>query len=187
MLNKNFSGDYNEQYLKDTLIKSLEFANLHIFEKSKEKDFGNMGTTIVLTVVLKNNLYIAHVGDSRAYIVSKKYIKQLTNDHSVVQEMVKSGKITSAQAKNSAQKNIITRALGIEKTVDIDYTKFTLDDGDSVLLCTDALTNYVDEENLHSLFLEYKNQEYVDALVNLANDLGGKDNITALLISKEVK
>lgn len=169
--------------IKETILKAIAKANGNIFNKAKEKNLGNMGTTVVVGVVFKNTLHIAHVGDSRAYIVSSDGIKQLTNDHSFVQEMVKSGKITPKEAKFSSQKNIITRALGIESDVSIDYENFSLKEKDKVFLCTDGLTNYIDGKELFNYFLEFEDEKIPGVLVKEANNLGGQDNITALLIS----
>lgn len=191
-LNKNFedffSASKNQEVtnekIRELILKAIAKANGNIFNKSKEENFSSMGTTIVVAVIFKNILHIAHVGDSRAYIVASDEIKQLTNDHSFVQEMVKSGKITPQEAKNSSQKNIITRALGAESNVSVDYESFILKRKDKVFLCTDGLTNYIDGKELFNYFLEFEDDVLPGALVEKANNLGGKDNITALLISK---
>ena len=176
--------NHTNDKIKETILKAITKANENIFNKSKEKNFSNMGTTVVVGVVFKNTLHIAHVGDSRAYIVSSDGMKQLTNDHSFVQEMVKSGRITPKEAKFSSQKNIITRALGVESDVSIDYENFSLKEKDKVFLCTDGLTNYIDGKELFNYFLEFEDEKIPGVLVKEANSFGGQDNITALLISK---
>ncbi len=177
---------FSYKNMEKIIVNLISDANKKIFEKSQEKPFSEMGTTVVCAIVFRESLYVAHVGDSRAYIVSNTYIKQITEDHSVVQEMVKSGKITPSQARSSSQKNVITRALGIESSVKVDCAKFSLSEGDNILLCTDGLTNYVDEKILGDYFrkFEIKNQNLVSALVDEANNKGGKDNITVLLITR---
>ena len=175
--------DYTIDGIKKIIVESVAKANENIFNKSKEEDFSNMGTTIVIAVVLKKSLHIAHVGDSRAYVISANKIRQLTSDHSFVQEMVKSGKITPQEARTSLQKNIITRALGVESSVSVDYENFTLNDGDRVFLCTDGLTNYIDGDDFFDYFLKYSEESIPEVLVKGANDLGGSDNVTVLLIS----
>ena len=179
-LNKN---DYTNESIRKIILNSTIEANENIFNKSKEENFSNMGTTIVIAVVFKKTLHIAHVGDSRAYMLSANKIIQLTSDHSFVQEMVKSGKITPQEAKTSSQKNIITRALGVESSVSVDYENFILNDGDKVFLCTDGLTNYIDGDDFFDYFLEYREENIPEVLVKGANELGGNDNITVLLIS----
>ena len=181
----NNSFNFNDEYIKDAIVGALVNANKRIFDRSCEKQIGKMGTTVVAGVVVRSVLHVAHIGDSRAYVVSENYIKQITEDHSVVQEMLKYGKITFSQARSSLQKNILTRALGIESSVEVDYSKILLSLGAAILLRTDGLTNYFDEKALLDYFRNYKakKQDLVCALVNDANSKGGSDNITAILIS----
>ena len=178
-------NNYTDENIRKIILRTTNKANENIFNKSKEENFSNMGTTVVIAVILKNILHIAHVGDSRAYVLSSGEVKQLTSDHSFVQEMVKSGKITPQEAKNSSKKNIITRALGVESSVSVDYKSFTLSKGDKIFLCTDGLTNYIDGDDFLRYFSEYKVEEIPNALVEDANRLGGNDNITVLLINRD--
>lgn len=177
--------EYTNENIKEIILSSALKANENIFNKSKEESFSNMGTTVVIAVIFKDTLHIAHVGDSRAYVVSSNEIRQLTSDHSFVQEMVKSGKITPQEAKTSSKKNIITRALGVESSVSVDYESFILSEGDKIFLCTDGLTNYIDGDDFLRYFSEYEVGEIPNALVEDANRLGGNDNITVLLISRD--
>lgn len=173
----------NDDAIKNELINCLNCANEKIFNESLTKK-DNMGTTIVLAVVYKNSLHVVHVGDSRAYLINEKAVKQVTRDHSVVEELVKSGKITTEEAKKFPQKNVITRALGIEEDIDVEYNRISLKENDNIILCTDGLSNYVENEELLSYFRKHKGNEFVGELIKHANDLGGRDNITVLLISR---
>ena len=175
-----------DENIKNKMIESLKLANKEIFKESlSEKYFNSMGTTAVLAVVCRDILHVVHVGDSRAYLISKENVERLTQDHSVVEELVKSGKITDAEAKTSPQKNIITRALGVNENVEVDYTKLALKKDDNIFLCTDGLSNYIEPKELIFYFLKYDKYDFLNELVKCANSLGGKDNITALLISRE--
>lgn len=177
------SNSISDDAIKNEMINCLKCANKKIFNESLTKK-DNMGTTIVLVVVCKNNLYVVHVGDSRAYLINEETVKQVTRDHSVVEELVKSGKITIQEAKSFPQKNIITRALGIEEDIDVEYNEISLKENDNIILCTDGLSNYVENEELLSHFRKHKGNEFVGKLIKHANGLGGRDNITVLLISR---
>jgi protein phosphatase len=174
-----------ESEIKDFLLEAVKTANLSIFKKSREDDeLAGMGTTVVFAVVIKDMLHIVHVGDSRAYIINDKEFKQLTVDHSIVQEMINSGEITEDQAKNHPRKNIITRALGIEEEVKLDYIKVYIKKGDTILICTDGLTNHVEKDDI---LKEFKKEpcmpKFIDNLIDLAKTNGGSDNITVVTIS----
>ena len=179
------SKKITDESIKNEIIKCIKLANEEIFNKSSsDKKFNGMGTTLVLAIICCDVLHIAHVGDSRAYLLNKENVKRLTLDHSLVEELVKSGKITNEEAKCYPQKNVITRALGVSENIEIDYDLLTLEKEDNIFLCTDCLSNYVNSKCLASYFLKYKESDFINELVNYANNLGGKDNITALYISR---
>ncbi len=141
-----------------------------------------MGTTVVAATIMNDTLYVANIGDSRLYLISDDMV-QITNDHSLVEEMVKRGDLTESQARIHPQKNIITRALGIDSQVQADYFEIQLKKHDKILLCSDGLTNMVEDYDIryllkHSASLE----ESVDNLIDRANSAGGLDNITAILV-----
>lgn len=185
---ENFKENLSDEKIKELIINSIKISNEEIFKKAQEnKNYLGMGTTIVLALICKNTIHIAHIGDSRAYIISNKKIEQLTKDHSMVQEMVESGEITSEQAKNHPKKNIITRALGVSKDIEIDYKATSLKENDVIFLCTDGLSNYIDDKNILKYIKKYSGQEIVDRLVDKANELGGNDNITALIMQNNLK
>ena len=140
-----------------------------------------MGTTVVAAIVRGGRVALAHAGDSRAYLASGSKLTRVTTDHSIVQELVNHGDITEEEARVHPQKNIITRVLGVEPTVEIDYQEFEILPGDCLLLCTDGLTNYVeDRELLKASAMSPK--DCCSVLVSMAKDSGGGDNITVVAV-----
>ena len=145
-------------------------------------EYIGMGTTLVLSIIRERSVFIANVGDSRGYHITNGSIQQITKDHSAVQELVDNGKITERQAKIHPNKNIITRALGIENEVEVDFFELDAAEGDVILLCSDGLTNMVDESEIQ---FEVSGGDFTDLpqrLIDLANSRGGMDNITAVAI-----
>lgn len=162
---------------------AISSANLQIYERAtKNEVLSGMGTTIVVALILGNEAVISHVGDSRIYLVNDK-INQLTKDHSIVQSLIESGKISEADAKIHPRKNVITRALGVESSVLIDSDFITLEPNDTLLLCTDGLTNFVDAQTILDTFKNYEISLVCDKLVELANLGGGGDNITVVTMT----
>jgi serine/threonine protein phosphatase PrpC len=173
-----------ESSLKNMLVTAITNANYSIFDLAeKDPSLKGMGTTVVAAVVRPDAVYIAHAGDSRAYMLSTDGIKQLTKDHSVVQAMVENGEITKQQAANHPSRNLITRALGVDEDVRIDFTQADLQSSDILLICTDGLTNYADDQAISGAVSDGKYSEYADRLVDLANSNGGGDNITVVVIA----
>lgn len=182
-MNSDLSEHSTSEEIKMVIYNAVNEANLRIFEKSKlDSSLNHMGTTVALCVVFKNFLQVVYAGDSRVYIVNKEEILQLSKDHSIVQQMVDSGEITKQDAKNHPQKNIITRALGVGSTVDLDYIERTVKKGDIILSCTDGLTNYLDEKDILELCNKNITSLIACELVKESNRRGGSDNITAALI-----
>ena len=142
-----------------------------------------MGTTGVAVIIRDSTLYIAHAGDSRAYRISENSMRQLTRDHSVVQDMVEHGELTEEQAREHPGKNIITRALGVSEDIDVDFSQETLDEKDVIIICTDGLTNYVETDDIYNATRDEHYYEFADRLVNLANENGGGDNITVVAMA----
>lgn len=147
-------------------------------------DLNGMGTTIVLAFAFKNSALIAHLGDSRAYNYGDGKFTQLTEDHSLVNELVKMGQITKEQAKHHPQKNIITQALGVSSTIDPEFCDINFHDNDILLLCTDGLTNSLSDPQIQQILAtrDLSLQDRCNKLINEANRLGGGDNITVCLI-----
>ena len=161
---------------------AITSANVLVFDKASEDDtLKGMGTTVVAAAVLDDSIVIAHVGDSRAYYINKGKITQITRDHSLVQSLIESGKITAEEAKTYPHRNMITRAVGVGRDVEIEFDEIPLDKGGILLLCTDGLTNMVsDVEILEIVTNNPTNAETL--LINKANEKGGLDNITAAII-----
>ena len=192
------AGDYASKYAiativeeieksKDTTVAALENAirkaNAHIRAKSREnEELSGMGTTVVAATIEGDMMCVANVGDSRLYVINKE-IKQITVDHSLVEEMVRMGGIGRDQARVHQDKNIITRAIGAEDEIKIDFFPVKLEKGDLILLCSDGLTNMIEDEEIRMLLLSRKDiAGKAEALVAAANQNGGKDNITVILI-----
>lgn len=179
---ESFVG-FDDEQIKELLVDSVSLANSKVYEASlTQSGCKGMGTTVVVLLIVKGNVYIAHIGDSRAYIYKDKTIFQLTRDHSLVQELVEQGKISEDAAKTHPNKNMITRALGVSLRVDIDFLETQLKRGDAILLCTDGLTNMVEDETIQKVLEEEKGQNVCDKLIDLANGAGGMDNITVVVV-----
>ncbi len=169
--------------LTDALSTALRKANARVYALAQEDaERKGMGTTCVAAVVEGDRLYLAHAGDSRAYLLRGGALTQLTADHSYVAEQVRAGAISEESARKSRFRNIITRAVGIEPTLEAEVTDLEIKPGDVLLLCTDGLSNMVDEEDLiKTLAQSGSAQTAADKLVSMANRAGGKDNITAIV------
>ncbi len=165
------------------LIKdAVEFANMVVYEKSKEdQELQDMGTTLDVCLIYNNKVFIGHVGDSRVYRIRKNIIRRLTTDHSYVEKLVKEGTITKEEAYNHPKKNMLMKALGCSSFVEPDtICKGFLKD-DILLMCSDGLTNMLRENEIYNLLLNNP-EKPEEALINEANNLGGYDNITTIII-----
>lgn len=172
--------------IKKALETALRMANKAVYAESKsDPGLSGMGTTLVAALFLDGVLYSVNVGDSRLYMIDKDGITQLTHDHSYVQFLVDLGKISPEEARSNAHKNIITRAVGTEAEIEPDITAHDVktDDGRYFLLCTDGLTNMVEEPDIQRVILGSVPLEIkVRALIDVANENGGTDNITVVAI-----
>ena len=168
------------------LKKALISANRYVFQKAlREESLAGMGTTAVCALVRGGKAYLSHAGDSRAYLYRDGKLAQLTHDHSYVQELVDCGTLTQEQAEHHPQKNIITRALGVDYRLEPEFTAAKLKREDRLLLCTDGLTNMVPVEEMEQLLAQGTFYDLPDRLIEAANAHGGSDNITALLLAVE--
>lgn len=168
------------------LEKALLYANRFVFQKAAhEEALAGMGTTAVCALVRSGNVYLCHAGDSRAYLIRDGKLTQLTHDHSYVQELVDCGTITEEEAEHHPQKNIITKALGVDYRLEPEFTAAKLKREDRLLLCTDGLTNMVPVEEMEELLAQGTFYDLPDRLIEAANAHGGSDNITALLLAVE--
>ena len=165
------------------LQKAIETANTHIRKRASEDiSLEGMGTTVVAATCLGRNLQVANVGDSRLYVVNEE-IRQITRDHSKVEEMVRMGVIDREAARNHPDKNIITRAIGASDDVEVDFFNVELSAGDIVLLCSDGLTNMLEDEEIREILnTQEELEERARKLIETANAHGGKDNISVILI-----
>lgn len=193
------AGDYASRYAVETVVeeigmsfeknpvrvldKAIRKANMLIRKRAQEDAaYNGMGTTMVIATCIGRYLEVANVGDSRLYVVNDR-MKQITQDHSLVEEMVRMGGIDRALAKNHPDKNIITRAIGARDYIDADFFTLELQVGDMVLLCSDGLTNMIDDEAIRRILTGGGSlKDRVEKLVEAANQNGGKDNISAIVI-----
>ena len=160
-------------------------------EANADRAKAGMGTTIVAATVIGERLYAANVGDSRLYVINEESITQITRDHSLVEEMVRLGEMNKEDAKDHPDKNIITRAIGVMPEVAPDFFETSLKDQDMILMCSDGLTNMINDIDIKKIVLGQRDiVEKAEKLVETANQNGGRDNITVVLVepfSDEVK
>ena len=147
------------------------------------KELEGMGTTVVAVVVRDNVAHIAHAGDSRAYLVNKDGVEQITVDHSLVQNLVDRGEITKEEAEHHPNKNVITRALGVDKRIDVDFSEIDMQENETLVLCTDGLSNCVNNSEMAEDIKDGQYYAFADRLVKRANKNGGNDNITVVAIA----
>ena len=182
-LKSGYRENMSENSIKNLLESSINAANVRVFDKSREsKELKGMGTTVVAIIIIKNTLYIAHAGDSRAYVYNQSKLIQLTRDHSIVQSMIENGKLSPDEARFHPRKNVITRALGVEESVVPEFNIYDLETNDTVLMCTDGLSNFVESELIVSVLDDNSISDPALRLVEIANSNGGGDNITAVVI-----
>ncbi len=168
----------------ELLKYAIRQASRKIFEEaSQNPHLRGMGTTAVTLLLQNDKGYIAHVGDSRAYLIRDGAVRQLTTDHSLVAEQLRAGFITPDEVKKHKFKNIITRSVGFQNEVDIDLLVRDLEEGDHFLLCSDGLTNLVDDGDLGKIVSRNGARESCQKLIELANKRGGDDNISAVVVS----
>ena len=171
---------------RDSLIQlvgsSMEYANMIIYEKSKEnEELAGMGTTLEICLIYNNKVYIGHVGDSRIYRVRKQFMRKLTQDHSYVQKLVKDGKITKEEARFHPKKNMLMKAIGCSAFVEPDVAVKGFLKDDILVMTSDGLTNMVEQEKIFSV-VKGNIEKAPARLIKLANDNGGIDNITVIVI-----
>lgn len=168
--------------VKNLLVSAITAANIMVFETASEnKEYLGMGTTVVAVVVLNGFAAVAHVGDSRAYFINDE-IKQITRDHSVVQYLIDTGRITKEAAKTHPDRNVITRAVGVNPEVDIDVDIIPINEGETILICSDGLYEYISENEMLSMIKNPDEDEPAKKLLDMANEAGGKDNITVVTV-----
>lgn len=197
------AGDYASRYAVETIVNlaenshernaekilqaGIDKATKEIFDMANNNEnMEGMGTTLVAAVVYKDTMKVANIGDSRLYLIRGKSIKQITVDHSLVEEMVRLGEIDRDSARNHPNKNIITRAVGVGDEVEADFYDVPIQKGDTILLCSDGLSNMLEDEEIRMVSSAQRDLlEKTDALVRIANQNGGKDNISVVMIEVE--
>lgn len=183
-INEHISEDFDHFRIKELLTDAFSCANEKIYNYSCENEsVMGMGTTATLCMVRNGFLIYAHIGDSRAYTINDT-IKQITNDHSYVQELVKLGQITPAEAKNHPRRNYITRAMGVEADVKTD-TGIKTYKGEKILICSDGLHGKFEDSELLDILSKKNAPKAIKTLIKTANDRGGEDNITAIIMEGE--
>jgi serine/threonine protein phosphatase PrpC len=182
-----------KQYYEDaghdvptSLVRAFRTANQQIHNQSQtDPSKAGMGTTLVAAVILGRKVYVANVGDSRAYLINRQGIAQITEDHSWVEEQVRAGLLTVEQARKHPQRNLVTRALGSKPSVEVDIFEGEINTGDRLLLCSDGLTGRVSDPEISAIVQKHLPEEAARALVAEANERGGNDNITVLIVSAQ--
>jgi protein phosphatase len=173
----------DEKLISESIITSMLKANEKVFlEASEQESNHGMGTTMTIAAIYGEKLYLGHVGDSRAFLIRDNEIEKLTIDHTYIEELVKNGTITREQAINHPKRNVLTRAIGCEPNIAVDSYVYTIRKNDVVLLCTDGLTNMIQEREIAEVIGKNSDPEKIcSELVSIANDRGGDDNITVVV------
>ena len=181
-ISHNSSNISNLADVSKTIKDAVELANKEVFKYSLDNsDCKGMGTTVTLGYVYKNNFVVGHVGDSRAYYLRNNKLIRITDDHSLVNELIKTGEITKTQALTHPQRNIILRAVGTSSEIDIDIDSVEIKINDIFIICSDGLTNMVDESTIQDIFeINEDIEKACELAIKAAIDNGGKDNITVI-------
>lgn len=196
------AGDYASKCTTETVVneiqnsfeknptiiikKAIKTANAKIRKEASENEnlFG-MGTTLVIATIIGKYLQVSNIGDSRLYLLNKDGLRQVTEDHSLVEEMIRLGGLSREDARLHPDKNIITRAIGAKDEVEADFFTEELEAGNIVLMCSDGLTNMLEDKEIEAILLSPEKEELIqkgDALIKAANENGGKDNIAVVLV-----
>lgn len=181
---KSEKSNLNSDKTLNHLKQSIEQANMAVINASaSDEKLKGMGSTCTAMMILNNKIYVAHVGDSRAYLKRGKKIDQITKDHTLAEKMFDSGIISKEEAKNSPHRNMLMKAIGIADDLEVEtYDPFNVQPGDVYLLCSDGLTEYLDEEEICSVINIYDPDQACKLLIKIANKRGGKDNITVQIV-----
>ena len=173
----------NKEDIQKLVNGAIEYANMIVYEKSKEDEkYKYMGATLEILLIINDDIYIGHAGDSRIYRLRKDVLKKLTKDHSYIENLIEDGKITREEAVKHPDKNMVTKGIGNSKLVEPDVIHRKFRDGDIILMCTDGLTNMVSEERIKEILKE--EGDVSKKLTDEANKNGGMDNITVVVIKK---
>ena len=181
---RNWKHGLSDERIDQILQSAVKLANFTVYDQARQfEEFNGMGTTLVAALIHGKKAAVIHVGDSRAYAITRDGIRQLTKDHSVVQMMLERGELTPEQARTYPGKNLITRAIGTEGIIQSDLTHLTLEKGDSLLLCSDGLSNTMDEQEILFEVVHGVNKQYCcQRLLDIAKNRGAPDNVTSVFI-----
>ncbi len=169
------------------LEEGIKSANQNILDHvDNNPESSGMGTTLVCALIKNNQVYLANIGDSRAYVISHDEIRRVTKDHSYVQTLIDEGKIKESEARTHPKKNVITKAIGVMSTAEPDTMKFTLASDESLLLCCDGVIAHLTDDDIHKIILDSDDPSNTcQKIVDLANKRGGTDNISLIILAKE--
>jgi len=182
---QGFVSEMEGNQIRNLMLTAIGAANVEIHMKaSQEPKLTGMGTTVVAVILRDNVAYISHVGDSRAYLLRNQELSQVTTDHSIVQELISQGKLSENDAEEYPHKNLLTRAVGVQKSVSVDYLELDLEKEDQLLLCTDGLSNLCSTELMTEILEKNDPETACKMLINAACNAGGFDNITAVVITE---
>jgi len=166
----------------EEIRKLVGEANTAVFEASLARpEASGMGTTLTMAVIVGSRVTVAHVGDSRLYMARSDTMRQMTQDHSYIEELIKNGTLTREEAERHPRKHVITRAIGSSKDLEVDILDFEIQKGDILLLCTDGLTNMICENEIYNIIKECEPQKACEKLIEAAKSKGGEDNITVIV------
>ena len=184
---KYIMDNYTEESniaIKELIRNALGFANKEVYELSlSNKEYEGMGTTIIILLIIGNKIYIGHIGDSSLYRIRRNVIRKITKDHTYVQDLVDNKEITKQQAKVHPKRHMLTKVLGCDSFVEPDIIVKKIEENDYILMCTDGLTNMVKDREIYNIIVEKKDCKVItETLVDLANNRGGLDNISIILI-----
>ena len=181
---RSWKPDMDPEWLNQMLEGAVKLANFTVFDQAKQfEDFNGMGTTLVALLLQGKKATIVNVGDSRAYMIDKDGIKQITTDHSLVQMMINRGELTPEKAKHYPGKNLITRAIGTEPQVMCDVFHRRVEKGNCILLCTDGLSNLMDDQEILFEVAHGQDKEHCcERLLDIAKKRGAPDNVTSVLV-----
>lgn len=182
----DISNGLSVHEIETLLRETIRDINEELYSMSSNDEYDGMGTTLTCLVLSDRNGVIGHIGDSRAYLIRDGKIVQITQDHSVTNELVQFGELTEEEAKEHPYRNVLTRALGTDPVVEIDTHLLSVNSGDWIMLCTDGLTAVMDEAEIVSIILEGGSPEVIaETCVNIANDRGGPDNTSIVVIQMD--
>ncbi len=174
--------EHTKEEIMKLVREAMEYANKIVFDVAKNsEDLQSMGTTLEVCLIYNNRAYIGHIGDSRIYRIRDKFIRKLTADHSYVEQLVKDGTITKEEAKNHPKKNMLMKALGCSEYVEPDVMVKNFEPGDIIVMTSDGLTNMVDDNIIYNT-IKNNFETSDEILINMANNAGGIDNITVVII-----